>query len=61
MEPKESLRKNEDYIHKVIAPAFLTDNKNNISYAKGESYVYGVGPYADKRDLKIGLPKIKHI
>lgn len=29
----DGIRKNEDYIHKVMAPAFLTDQKNNISYS----------------------------
>ncbi len=28
------IRKNDGYIHKVMAPAFLTDNKNNISYSQ---------------------------
>ena len=32
-----------------------------MAYAKGEAHVYGVGPFAQKRDLKLGLPKIKHI
>lgn len=27
-------RKNDDYIHKVIAPSFLTDHRNNISYSQ---------------------------
>jgi hypothetical protein len=44
-----------------MAPTFLTDNKNNISYSKGENYMYGVGVHSEKRDLKIGLPKIKNI
>jgi len=44
-----------------MAPSFLTDKRNNLSYAKGEAHVYGVGPYAEKRDLKLGLPKIKNI
>jgi hypothetical protein len=44
-----------------MAPNFLTDQRNNLSYAKGEGQIYGVGPYAEKRDLKLGLPKIKHI
>ena len=61
MEEKEPIRKNEDYIHKVMAPSFLTDHRNTLSYAKGEGSVYGVGPYAERRDLKIGLPKLKHI
>lgn len=42
-----------------MAPSFLTDKRNNISYAKGEAHIYGVGPFSEKRDLKIGLPKIK--
>ena len=61
MEEKEPIRKNEDYIHKVMAPSFVTDQKNNISFSKGEGSVYGVGPYAERRDLKIGLPKLKHL
>lgn len=35
MQEKEGIRKNEDYIHKVIAPPFLTDQKNNVSFSKG--------------------------
>jgi hypothetical protein len=44
-----------------MAPSFLTDQKNNIVFSKGEASIYGVGPYAEKRDLKLGLPKIKHL
>jgi hypothetical protein len=44
-----------------MAPSFITDQRNNISFAKGEGAIYGVGPYAERRDLKIGLPKIKHL
>ncbi len=44
-----------------MAPSFITDNKHNISYAKNEGIVYGVGPYSEKRDLKIGLPRIKYM
>lgn len=59
--PREPIRKNEDYIHKVMAPSFLTDQKHNPAYSQGEASVYGVGPYAERRDLKLGLPKIKHM
>lgn len=61
MQDKEPIRKNEEYIHKVIAPSFLTDQKNNKVYAKNQGHIYGVGPFSDKRDLKIGLPKIKNM
>lgn len=44
-----------------MAPSFVTDQKNNISFGRAEGSIYGVGPYAEKRDLKIGLPKLKHI
>lgn len=30
----DPIRKNSDYIHKVIAPSFLTDQRNNISYSE---------------------------
>lgn len=30
----EPIRKNSDYIHKVMAPTFLTDQKNNISFSE---------------------------
>lgn len=29
-----------------MAPSFLTDEKNNIAFSKGEGSIYGVGPYA---------------
>jgi hypothetical protein len=58
---RDPIRKNEDYIHKVMAPSFLTDQKHNPAYSKNEANVYGVGPYAERRDLKIGLPKLKHL
>lgn len=61
MEAKDGIRKNEDYIHRVMAPSFLTDQKNNVAYGKGEGAVYGVGPYAEKRDLKLGLPRLKYL
>jgi hypothetical protein len=61
LEERQPIRKNEDYIHRVMAPSFLTDQKHNPAYSKGESSVYGVGPYAEKRDLKLGLPKLKHL
>ena len=44
-----------------MAPSFVTDQKNNIQFAKNEGSVYGIGPYAEKRDLKIGLPRLKYI
>lgn len=44
-----------------MAPSFVTDQKNNISFGRSEGSIYGVGPYAQRRDLKIGLPKLKHI
>lgn len=34
-EEHQPLRSNQNYIHKVMAPSFLTDNENNISYSKG--------------------------
>ena len=46
MEEKEGIRKNEDYVHKVMAPSFVTDQKNNIQFSKKEGEVYGVGPFA---------------
>lgn len=44
-----------------MAPSFLTDHKNTVSYTKGEGDVYGIGPYAEKRDLKLGLPRLKFL
>jgi NAD+--asparagine ADP-ribosyltransferase len=35
MEEKEPIRKNEDYIHKVMAPSFVTDQKHNVPFSKG--------------------------
>ncbi len=46
MQEKEGIRKNQEYIHKVMAPSFLTDQKNNVSFSKGEGEIYGVGPFA---------------
>ena len=46
MEEKEPIRKNEDYVHKVMAPTFVTDQKNNVQFAKKQGQVYGVGPFA---------------
>jgi len=34
IEEKASLRENKDYIHKVMAPTFLTDEEHNISYVE---------------------------
>lgn len=59
MEEKKPIRQNHYYIHKTMAPKFLTDSEHDISYSKGqEGTLYGVGPYAEKRDLKLGLPKL---
>lgn len=44
-----------------MAPSFLTDQKNNVVFGKGESSIYGVGPYAERRDIKLGLPKLRHL
>lgn len=44
-----------------MAPGFLTDQQNNVSFSKGEGSIYGVGPYAEKRDIKLGLPRIRHL
>lgn len=35
LEPRESIRRNKDYIHKVMAPSFLTDDNHNPNYSKG--------------------------
>lgn len=53
------IRKNDDYIHKVIAPSFLTDQKNNISYIEKEGSIYGLGAQEERRDIRLNLPKIK--
>lgn len=34
MEEKEPIRKNEEYIHRVMAPSFVTDNRLNLTYGK---------------------------
>ena len=44
-----------------MAPSFVTDQKNNVQFGKKEGDVYGVGPFAEKRDLKIGLPRLKFL
>lgn len=47
-----------EYAHKVMAPVFLTNKANNMSYVSGlnQSYASQVG--AEKRDLEYNLPKI---
>jgi hypothetical protein len=45
-----------------MAPSFLTDNKNNVSYFdKKEGSIYGTGAQDERRDIKFNLPKIKFI
>lgn len=45
-----------------MAPAFLTDDQNNISYAKiREGEIYATSANDEKRDLKIGMPKLRHM
>ena len=62
MQAKEPIRKNEDYIHKTMAPQFLTNSEHNVNYSRAnEGSIYGLGPYAEKRNIKIGLPKLQNL
>ena len=60
-EAKASLREAKSYIHKVMAPSFLTDDNNNLSFAEKEGQIYSTTANNEKRELKIGLPKLKHM
>lgn len=42
-----------------MAPSFLTDQKNNISYTEKQGHIYGIGAQQERRDIKLNLPKIK--
>lgn len=52
----------KEYEHKVMAPVFMTDNQNNISYSQNkQGQIYSNNAIAQKRQLKIGMPKPKNI
>ena len=48
-EAKVSLRETKNYIHRVMAPSFLTDNENNISFADKEGQIYSNNANNEKR------------